>query len=186
MKKFYLLALLAIISLAANAQLYVGGSVGAWRGSNDDGNLTTTINILPEVGYNLNEKLAVGTTIGWEYSHVTGLDVNVFQLFPYARYTFVKLGIVNLFCDGTAGFGAGKANYDDEYFDDDNDAACIWAIGLKPGISVNINDKCSIVAHVGFFGYQGANNAAKDVGYSDQWGLRLSGNDLKLSFYYTF
>ena len=192
MKKICILAVMAVMAVAASAQLYVGGSVGAWYNDNDGDDLTT-ITIMPEIGYNLNSKWAVGTTIGYQYQHLHSdlpvilggdgsINVNLFTFAPYARYTFFKSGIVGLFCDGTVGFSAGKTS--GELIDDDT--ACVWNIGFRPGISFTLGEHCSIVAHVGFLGYQGANNAAKDAGYNEEGGLRLSGNNLSFGFYYTF
>lgn len=179
MKKYLLTAVLGLAGLAASAQAYVGGTVGAWR---DNSEKMTQIAIMPEVGYNLNNKFAVGTTIGWEYRHKTDINTNLFQFNPYARYTFFKSGIVGIFCDGTVGFGVGKTSYKDY----DSDTACTWQIGFKPGVSLALSDRFSVVAHLGLIGYKGANDAAKASGYHEEWGLHLTGNDLSFGFYYNF
>lgn len=185
MKKICILAVMAVMAVAASAQLYVGGSVGAWRDDNNSalGCATTQISIMPEIGYNLNDNWAVGTTIGYEYTHVTEINTSLFNFQPYARYTFVKFDKVSLFCDGTAGFGVGKSSYKEG---GSSKTASVWTIGFKPGIALNLNEHCSLVAHFGLLGYQGANDEAKDAGYSDQWGLNFSGNNLSFGFYYTF
>ena len=181
MKKIIAFAIAAIVSLGAAAQdIYVGGSIGAWRNGTDH---VTTMGILPEIGYNLSDKTAIGTTIGWSHYHDSSkVTTNLFQIEPYYRYSFFKSGIVSLFVDGTAGVGVGRTSYDGE----NGKAAVTWEIGLKPGISVALSEKCSVVAHVGMLGYQGANHAAKDGGADEGWGLRLSGNNLTFGFYYTF
>ncbi len=184
MKKIFAIAVMAVMAVAASAQLYVGGSLGAWRDANNKelDCAVTRISIMPEVGYNLSEKWDAGTTIGYEYTHTTEVNTNIFQFNPYARYTFVKFGQVSLFCDGTAGFGLGKSSWDGG----DSDTACTWVVGFKPGIALNLNEHCSLVAHFGLLGYEGANDEAKASGYSDQWGLNFSGNNLSFGFYYTF
>ncbi len=184
MKKIFLAAVMAVMAFAANAQLYVGGELGVMRSDGGDDNVaTTTASIMPEIGYTLNETWAVGTTIGWEHSHVTGVSYNLVSFKPYARYTFFKSGIVSLFCDGTVGFGAGKTSYKDG---NDSKTACVWNIGFRPGVAFKCSDHFSVVAHIGMLGYNGANNAAKDGGAVDSWGLSLNGNDLTLGFYYNF
>lgn len=186
MKKICLVAIMAVMAFAAKAQLYVGGEIGVWRADGGDNNTArTTAAIMPEIGYNLNEKFAVGTTIGWEHSHVTGKSYNMFGFNPYARYTFFKSGIVSIFCDGAVGFGAGKTSYKDDN-NKDSKTAVTWEIGLKPGVAFKCSDRFSVVAHLGMLGYQGANNAAKDGGAVDQWGLMFSGNNISLGFYYNF
>ena len=57
MKKFVILLFVAMAALSAKAQVYVGGTVALWH--NDDLD-ATTFALNPEVGYNLNEKLAIG------------------------------------------------------------------------------------------------------------------------------
>ena len=57
MKKFFALAAAAIIALGASAQnWYAGGSVG-FQQTKQAGEKTTTINFMPEVGYNLSLKM---------------------------------------------------------------------------------------------------------------------------------
>lgn len=183
MKKIIAFAIAAIVSLGAAAQdnnIYVGGSIGAWRNGTDH---VTTMSILPEVGYNLSDRTAIGTTIGWTYFHNSEkVTTNLFQISPYYRYTFFKSGIVGLFVDGTAGIGVGRTSYDGE----NGKAAVTWEIGFKPGISVALSDKCSVVAHVGMLGYQGANHAAKDGDAKEGWGFMLDSYNLSFGFYYTF
>ena len=179
MKKIIAIALFAVMAVPASAQLYVGGSVSAWRNGTEK---VTTASILPEVGYTLSDQFAIGTVIGWEHSHETGISTNIVRFEPYARYTFFKSGIVGLFVDGGFGLGFGKAKFEEG----DSDTATVWNIGFKPGVSFQVSDRCSLVAHFGFLGYQGANDAAKAADYADEWGLNLSGNSLKLGFYYTF
>ena len=144
MKKIFALAVLAIASLSASAEgFYAGGSLGymhegAKISSTGSTPSTNTLSILPEIGYNLNEKWAVGTVIGYNYQHFcgTGVSGHMFQLSPYARYTFFKSenNFVNLFVDGGVEFGAGWS----EYGDDSSKTACIYGIGFKHGIARSV------------------------------------------------
>lgn len=180
MKKFFVAALVAVIAMVASAQdIYVGGSLGVWRNGSEH---ETTAAILPEIGYNLSEKASIGTTIGWRHDHTTGINTNIFQIAPYYRYNFFQTSMVNIFVDGGFGIGCGKTKYDG----DESDTATIWNIGVRPGVSLNVNEHCSFVAHLGFLGYEGANDAAKDAGYADQWGLNLDASAITFGFYYTF
>lgn len=180
MKKIILVAVMAVMTLAASAQVSLGGKVSAWRESGN--NAKTTVAIMPEVAYSLSDQWSIGTTIGWEHTHLTGINTNVVDFQPYARYTFFKSGIVGLFVDGTAGIGAGKTSYDHG----DSSTAVIWEVGLQPGVSFKVSDHVTLIAHVGLLGYEGANHAAKDAGYKDQWGLNLDGNNLSIGFHYAF
>lgn len=183
MKKFFAMALVALASLGASAQnFYVGGEVGFVHDGKDN---TNKLSIMPEIGYTINEKWGVGTEIGWEYNHLNSrkTSTNLFRFNPYARYTFFNSldNLVSLFVDGTAGFGLGWTSYDG----DDSDTACVWQVGLKPGISLNLSKNFSIVAHMGMIGYQGVNKHAKPA-YDSKGGFDLSGDDLSFGFYYHF
>lgn len=186
MKKILVFAIAAMISVCASAKgLYVGGQAGFWHES-DDRSSVNTLSILPEIGYNLSDEWAIGSTIGYEMSHVCGWSsTHIFEISPYARYTYFKSnnGLVSLFLDGGAGVGLGWTHYKGG---DDSDTACIWNIGIKPGVALNLSKNVSFVAHIGMLGYQGANDAARDGGYKSEGGLLLNGNNISLGFYVNF
>ena len=172
---------LAAVAVAAtmNAQVYLGGGVGVAT-SSYDGNSTTVWSILPEIGYNLDENWAVGMTVGYGESSVkvSGVKekVKTFQISPYARYTFVKFDKVNLFVDG--GIGYKHENYA-------GTKTNTFSVGLKPGVAVNLNDKLSFVAHVGFLGYENEKVKGDDKS-TNSFGLDLNGNNLSFGVYYNF
>ena len=177
MKKVLFLLVVALISVSAYAQnLYVGGSVGFWRNSTEN---NTEFSILPELGYNINNKWAVGASFGYSHEYDNGVSLNLGKFNPYARYTFFNSGKVNLFVDGCVDLGFGSARVNGE----SSDTAVTYAFGFKPGIAYNISDKFSLVAHVGMLGYQGGNDASHA---DDQGGLMLNGNNLSFGFYYNF
>ena len=67
MKKFFLMIAVALISLTASAQVYVGGGVSAWR--NSDAN-HTQFTLEPEVGYTLSETWDMGIGIGFAHDYL--------------------------------------------------------------------------------------------------------------------
>ncbi|SFO52439.1 Outer membrane protein beta-barrel domain-containing protein [Prevotella sp. tf2-5] len=159
-----------------NAQWYVGGTVGYnyTKDKNTDVKSNTFV-ITPELGYNLNEKWAVGMKIGYAYNKVDDAKSNEFVVNPYARYTFVKLDKVNFFVDG---------GFEYNYVKVEDDSANGFGISFKPGVAVNLNEKISFVAHVGNFGWSSAKaKNAKSV-QSVDLGLNLASVDFGL--YYNF
>lgn len=188
MKKLFTLAIVAVASVfgASAGNGYVGGSIGFMHEETKAG-ATNNFNILPELGYNINNNWAVGTTIGYDYTHFNGksTELHLFEFNPYARYSFYRSGnnLVQLFVDGGAGIGLGKYDYGKH---DDGHTAVTWNVGFRPGVAFNVTNNFSIVAHVGFLGYKGANNAAFDGGKARKGGVFLNGNDLTLGFYYNF
>ena len=81
MKKSLLAILFASFALVANAQWYVGGSLGVTHSSidvngNDMGG--TSFKIIPEVGYQLSDNWSVGISVGYShgYAALGSFDVN--------------------------------------------------------------------------------------------------------------
>ena len=94
-----------------------------------------------------------------------------FEINPYARYTFLHSKLINVFCDG----GFGYKHY--------NGQGDRWSIGLKPGVELKL-DKFSLIAHVGFLGWQ--QTKYDHGGKTNAWGLDLDGNNITLGVYYNF
>lgn len=145
MKKKIFAVLLAAFAMTANAQIYVGGQLGFSSSSvNPDiegiDNISgTSFKILPEVGYKLNDKWAVGIQVGYSkgYSAFGSFDVNdarslaktagsavldvvsssdgpeiklnAFRVAPYVRYTFMKAGNFDFFVEGGVSYTNIKA-----------------------------------------------------------------------------
>ena len=184
MKKIFAIALVAMMTMTVNAQVYVGGGVG-FQTTSQDGNSETFFKLVPEIGYNLDENWAVGIAVGYG-EHKTTLKsgnlkttakVKAFEIAPYARYTFAKFDKVNLFVDGTV-----------DYLHTDNagDKNNTFSIGLKPGVAVNLNDKLSFVAHAGFLGYQNSKDDYEGAKAANTFGFDLDGSNLSFGVYYNF
>ena len=179
MKKIMMTLAAVAVAATMNAQVYLGGGVG-FQTSSYDGNSETYFTILPEIGYNLDENWAVGLTVGYGESKVKekgeSEKVKTFKIAPYARYTFVKFDKVNLFVDGTVGYQ--NENYAGVKTN-------TFGVGLKPGVAVNLNDKLSFVAHVGFLGYENEKVKGDDKS-TNSFGLNLNGSNLSFGVYYNF
>lgn len=171
MKKVILSILVAFVAVAASAQnLYVGGSLNILH---DDKSDVTQFSIAPEIGYNFNEKWAVGGEIS--YTHMkfdNDVKGNAFSIAPYARFTFYQNDLLRLFIDGQVGFSTSKV--------EDEDSENGFAIGLKPGIAFRLSDNFSAIAKYGFLGYR------DEYRGSSVSGLALSSEDLSIGFIYEF
>ena len=168
MKKILLTALVAVASLAANAQVWIGGEVGfsATKTSIDGEKFgaAANFNLLPEIGYTINDKFDIAMTIGLAHRNGNGdyyagsnnfenfdgmlddVNRNAFTINPYVRYKFAKTGDFTFFVDG--GF-----SYTMIHVSGDDDNGNQWALGFKPGIAYNLTEKVSLVAHIGDLGY---------------------------------
>lgn len=169
MKKFLVMAVVAIMSVTASAQVYLGGSL-SFKHDNDV--KTDVFTIAPEIGYNLNDAWAIGAEINYTwFKDVT----NNFTINPYARYTYFKASLVSLFVDGGFELGISAPK--------EGDSSTVWGIGFKPGVALNLTEKFSLVAHLGFVGYRDGVKWGEDSG--KVFGVDLH-NSLSFGFYYNF
>ena len=196
MKKIITTVMLAVAAICSTAQagdFYLGGAAGFMHKSQKITPLagptytqtTNEFSIMPELGYSFNDKWGVGGTIGYTYRNLAGQDTNfnLFSINPYARFTYFRTSndLIALFIDGSVGFGIGSTSYNG-----DTSTAVTYEIGFKPGIAINITDHFSIVSHIGFLGYHGANDNAKDGGEPEYGGINFDSNHLDIGLYYTF
>lgn len=169
------------MAVCASAQVYVGGNVGIASVDNGGGDDETVYSFKPEIGYKFSDDWAVGVEFGWSkgglcnYQGQLGLEEGIltktFEINPYARYTFLHGKLVNVFCDGAIGY---------KHYNGQGDQ---YSIGLKPGIELKL-DKFSLIAHVGFIGWE--QYKPKHGDKSDSWGLDFDGNNISLGVLYNF
>jgi len=198
MKKMILAALVAVASLSANAQVWVGGEVGfsAGKTTNNGTKLGAgaDFNLIPEIGYTLNDKFDIAVAIGIAHNNGNGkayagsegydaygmvlddVNRNAFTLNPYVRYKFANAGDFTFFVDG--GFSYTMIHYSGI---DDN--ANQWGLGFKPGIAYNISDKVSLVAHIGRLDYNFFKQG--DI-KNNEFNMGVSGNNLTFGAYVSF
>ncbi|WP_294593397.1 outer membrane beta-barrel protein [uncultured Bacteroides sp.] len=170
MKKIVMFLFVMMVALSVKAQVYVGGTLSVWHDSDLE---STTFIISPEIGYNLNEKWAIGGNIGFAYNKVDDVKSTAFAIAPYARYSYYENKIVRLFLDGGFGISTSKL--------DDSDSVTGFEVGVKPGIAIKLNDKFSLVAKCGFLGYREDYLTLQNGG-----GLALTSEDLSFGFHLEF
>lgn len=179
MKKMILAALVAVCSLSANAQVWLGGQVGFGVYHNDDADRNTTMfNITPEIGYSLNDSWDLAIRLGYDYSKTEDFDAEgAFVVEPYARWTFANSGPVGFFLDMGFGIKTGDftSNVNGKSYADET----AWTIGVRPGVKFAVSPKVTLVASTGYLGY----TAVKDDSY---FGFNVNGNALSLGAYYSF
>ncbi len=180
MKKICMTLVAALFAVCASAQVYLGGNVGIASVDNGGDDDVTLYSLLPEVGYKFNDNWAAGVLFGWSKGSLSyknndlasdGSTTHTFEINPYARFTFLHGKLINVFCDG----GFGYKHY--------NGLGDQYSIGLKPGVELKL-DKFSLVAHVGFLGYQKAD--LDHGGEASIWGMDFDGNNISLGVYYNF
>lgn len=197
------MAAFVVASVAANAQVYVGGGIGfsSYKGGYEGAEAQTSFSILPEVGYKLDDKMAVGIQLGY-LSTENENDLNSlgvadgvtkvegFTIMPYLRYTFVKWNRVSLFADLGFGYTHTKASMELDSRDGvDVEASSkvnSWQLGVTPGLSIDLNDKINFVTKVGWLGYKSSKLDADGAKASSDFGLNLDGTNLQFAVLYNF
>lgn len=169
MKKFMMVAVMAMASLAASAQVYVGGGLGLnFTKAHTGADSETTFTISPEVGYEFNEKWSAGIQLGL----TTSSENTAFSLAPYARYTFADLGNVAFFCDGGIDFIAyGSGN------------GTGFGIGVRPGVAFKASEKISFEAKLGYIGY---NSNSEKAGGASNFGINAGTEALSIGMFFHF
>ena len=176
MKKLFMMAAMMVATLAVNAQVYVGGSLGFESSkANKDADATTSFSIKPEVGYNLDENWAVGIQLGYS-SDEQGKDYTEsrFEIAPYARYTFAKSGIASFFVDGGIQFISRGSDAEGSMF----------GIGVRPGVKIAASNKVDVIAKLGYLGYKKYNDDWNGGGSA--FGLNIDNTNLELGVFFNF
>lgn len=207
MKKIILTALVAVASLAANAQVWVGGEVGFSAGKTsidgDKQGAGAKFNLIPEIGYSINDNFDIAIAIGLShanyngdnYAGTNGFDLsadepfglaggdynrNALKINPYVRYKFAKAGDFTFFVDG--GFSYTRIHYSHAQWSDKNNATQ-WGVGFKPGLAYNLSEKVSLVAHVGELSY---NFFKMGDLKNNEFNVGVNGNNISLGAYVSF
>lgn len=144
MKRIATLAAAAMLTVAAHAQLSLGGSLGFGSSKAKGGHASNALTINPEINYSFNNTWSLGASVDF-YSDLD--DYSSIGVTPYARATFARVGNVSFFADGTLGFGS--ASYGDN-------SQTYWSIGVRPGFAVKLSPKVSIFANTHLLKYQAA------------------------------
>lgn len=137
MKKVLLVLSLALVAFTAKAQFYVGGSLGL-----QTFNGGSSVNIAPELGYNLNDTMAIGSVLGWNNNGGNGSE---FVIAPYFRYFLADMGPARIFCDALLdlsilSLGGGNT-------------VTTFGVGIAPGIAFPLEEHLSLVGRFGRLGY---------------------------------
>lgn len=172
MKKIFVSMIFAFCAIAANAQFYVGGTVGF--SSIEENNVTiSNFTLAPEVGYKIDENWDLGLELGFSTAKETGEDSNnMFTLAPYARYTFAKLSNVDFFVQGQL-----------EYINYGEDCGSGFGFAIEPGVSFNVNDKISLIGKIGALEYF---KNDKDAGDGSIFRFGVDNTKLSVGVVYNF
>lgn len=177
MKKIILSAIVALSALAADAQVWGGGSIGFGVKDYDATDKSqVSYEIAPEIGYSLNEKWDVAIALKAQIvNNVAGADnkdVNIYSVNPYARYTFATSGIASFFVEGGFSFSSTKVS--------GSDAVTGFSIGVRPGVKIALSEKVALVSKLGYLEYETKEDTYKKFGFN------LDNTNISLGVFYNF
>ena len=134
MKKLFLVLALAFAGIfTANAQVWIGGGLGA-----QINNENTHLTVSPEIGYAFNDQWQLA--LGAGYTFDKSISSNMLSLEPYVRYVATTIGDkFSLFFDLTGDFGMIDKSG--------------WAATLRPGIAWMATEHWTAAFRFGFAGY---------------------------------
>lgn len=209
MKKLFILVAAALLSISANAQWYVGGTLGL----NVDGNKTTSavstsnstdfkFNLAPEVGYYLSDKLAVGGFLnintGFNNSKneaiedtEDGLTRFGWSIEPYVKYKFWGIGKFGIW--GQAGVWIGTSTTKVKAAADSSVPTVNYGIEVLPVLTYDLNEHFTLDAYIDCvsLSYNGSchndkKNDIKSTSNSFGLGAATRGQILSVGFHYNF
>ena len=169
MKKLFLTLVIAFAGIfTANAQVWLGGSIGGYTNKHD-----ARLTISPEIGYSFaNSHWTIATAA--EFSYVNDKDLQTsntsFALNPYVRYSMMKVEKFNIFMDLTADLAL--AGYPDDFG---------YRIALQPGVAWMATKHWTTAFRFGILGYD-------NKGYFGKQGFNygVQAYTMRLGFYYNF
>ena len=169
-------------SLNASAQWYIGGSVGFGSVKPSGGDSEAVFSILPELGYQLNDKWSVGAKVGYHKGDGIAAVINStntrvdlteeFIIRPYARYSAFTWDPVTVFFDGGIRFARVV------------DQGTRFGLGVEPGVAVTLTDHITFVTHLGYVGFD-TFSPKGGGGSSTRFGVDFS-NNCSFGVYYNF
>lgn len=80
MKKIMLSLAMALVSVCASAQVYIGGTAGISSNKIGDGDSKTAYTLMPEIGYQFNNKWEAGLEIGIKKGEVCKLSPVIYNI----------------------------------------------------------------------------------------------------------
>ena len=204
---------MAVFAMTASAQIYVGGQIGFSTSSvnaDTEGSSSisgTSFKILPEVGYKLNDKWAVGIQVGYSQgisafgtfdvndfrslaknvgsaafdvlssSDLADVKLNSFRVAPYVRYPFLKAGNFDFFLEGGVAYTNIKAKNVSELISQIPDDPTINAFEIAVRPGITFNINQNAQV-VAKIGALGYQNAKLDMGMGSKPSINRFGREV--------
>ena len=188
MKKLFITLAFVAAAFFAQAQLFVGGSLGYTNTKDPLHNIATKItkiSVLPTVGYMFADNMGVGVDFGMNYTKEEAnkdIKTTEYVVCPYFRYVFAEIDNFKFYGDLKADLRFGKEKQDGTPDKDLN----TYGFGVVPGMSYNLTDNISMVAtlnvlRLGYTQTKEGDDKQKEFGFGVN-----ENTPLNIGFVYTF
>lgn len=209
MKKIALIAI-AMMAFAtmANAQLYVGGSLGINNNSSkkfekmtspiskdttEFGSSSTTFSIAPEIGFFLSDNFAVGAYLGLGFSsennraaHPTKVKGFEWSINPYARWYAIKSDKFGVFLEGGVSFAQQSskviAKTATETTTVKRPSYNTFAITITPGLSYALNEHIELQTRLNVLGAHFMRTAQVTKVDEEVLGVKMAGTEKDIAY----
>lgn len=175
MKKIIVFAVICLTTLSSiDAQSFVSGSFSYSSTSGEETNnsnsedlpSTSSFELLPRYGYQVNDKWALGVGLGYMtqkttqynndyYNNTRNTEISKFNMIviaPFVRLTFAKLNKFSFMAEGELAFGFGDSELTVDGSNVANPDISLKSLSIAPVIKYDINDRWAIESTVKIFG----------------------------------
>ncbi len=188
----FTLVLVATTILGANAQWYLGGSLG-FKSNSEETNTDpkSGFGVVPEIGYYLNDKFDIGLDFGFSsFKNQNDKKGSSWAIAPYARYSFFQVGKFetlakgSVFFGGTDGFMLDNTFYDRKF--------TTFGVEVAPLLTYGLTDKVVLFSQLNFLKLNFASITPDGGDAGTSFGLGVDTNDvtntgnIQIGFVYKF
>lgn len=174
MKKVFLAAIAALMSISLSAQIYVGGTFSLNTNNNENklantSVKTSNIRFAPMAGYYLNEDLSVGArlTLRTANSSVTNTKTFGFGLQPFARYTLLTVGQFKFLAEGGLNFSSVSDKTINTGVGYTKDTDTTFGIYAEPVVTYALTEKINLEAALNVARLAFNSTASKTINHID-------------------
>lgn len=197
MKK-YILVFASIIFLSSTAfcqggKIFIGGVINFGTTSDDegDGHSGYSFGLSPKAGFYINEKTAIGTSIGLTINgNTTHSDPELkngstgFSITPFIRHHFIQAEKFSFMGEAFVGIGTEKTYTEVDGNKEDGPSSLSLSIGARPGFSYQATEKITLEAFFGGISFDhDSRDNNNDKTASSRFNIQLNTN-LSLGFIY--
>ena len=174
MKKLFLAAVAALLSITLSAQIYVGGSLNLTSNNNENKLANTTsktsnLRFAPMAGYVLSEDLSVGArvTLRTASNSTTNPDTFGFGLQPFARYSLLNVGPFKVLAEGGINFQSVTDKTINTGVGYTKDTDTTFGIYVQPVLTYALTEKVTMEAIINVARMSFNSTASKSINHVD-------------------